>query len=446
MSSRVATVHTEALPGLTRPTRCRLVVIEGPDAGRAAPLGAEELVVGSAPECRLALTDDAVSRAHLGIRVEDHHFRVRDLGSKNGTVYEGSLVTSVRVPPGATLKIGRTFLRIQPEPQALELAPSQARRFGELVAESLAMREVFAVLELAAASEVTVLLQGETGTGKELAARALHDGGARRRRPFVALDCSALPETLLESELFGHVKGAFTGAAQARVGAFVRADGGTLFLDELGTTSAQLQARLLRVLEERKVKPVGSDAERAVDVRVVAASREDLGKQAEAGAFRSDLYYRLSVLKVDLPPLRARREDLVPIVAELLRRRGFAEGAIDGPNLDRLFTHDWPGNVRELRNVVDRAIALSPGARTFAELRIGLGGASAKDEGLAVRTDLPFSEAKDQVLRAFELRYLRDVFERCGGNLSAAARESGVDRKHLRTLLRKHGLAHDADD
>jgi DNA-binding NtrC family response regulator len=419
-----------------------LVVVEGAasDLGRAAPLTAEELIVGSAPECGLSLTDPAVSRAHLGVRIEDHHFRVRDLGSRNGTVYEGSLLSAALVPPGATFKVGHTFLRIQPEPQPLEVPPSQARRFGELVAESLAMREVFAVLELAASSDVTVLLLGETGTGKELAARAIHEASARRKGPFVGVDCSALPETLLESELFGHVRGAFTGAAQSRAGAFLRAQGGTLFLDELGTTTLQLQARLLRVLEERKVRPVGSDAERSLDVRVVAASRDDLGALVSAGTFRSDLYFRLSVLKVELPPLRTRREDLGPIVVELLRRRGLEPGPIEGPNLDRLVTHDWPGNVRELRNVIDRAIALSPGAQSFSDLRIGLSGGTAKEDGLSVRTDLSFADAKEQVMRTFEFRYLRDIFERCGGNLSAASRESGLDRKHLRTLLRKHGL------
>ncbi|MFO0577796.1 MAG: sigma 54-interacting transcriptional regulator [Polyangia bacterium] len=435
----VATVHSEALPVGGRPQTCQLIVVEGPDMGRGAPLQVTGTTVGTGEDCGLCLTDDRVSRLHMRVQPDGPRFLVQDLGSKNGTLYEGSMVTEARVPPGATFKLGRSFVRIQPRPQPLEVAPSQARRFGEMVAESLAMRELFAVLELAAGSDVTVLLQGETGTGKELCARALHDHSRRRSGPFVAIDCGALPETLLESELFGHVRGAFTGAAQARAGAFQRAHGGTIFLDELGGIPLSVQARLLRVIEERCVRPVGADQERKVDVRLLASSPSDLSARVAEGAFRPDLYYRLSVVKVALPPLRARREDIQPIVTELLRRRGLVAGRVAGPNLDRLMAHTWPGNVRELRNVIDRAIALSPGATCFAELRIALVPQSA-DESLAVRTDLPYAEAKQAVLQAFELRYLRDVLARCQGNISAASRESGIDRKHLRALLKRHGL------
>jgi transcriptional regulator with PAS, ATPase and Fis domain len=223
------------------------------------------------------------------------------------------------------------------------------------------MREVFAVLELAAASDVTVLLEGETGTGKELAARAIHDASQRRRGPFVAVDCGALPANLVESELLGHVRGAFTGALQARRGAFARADTGTLFLDELDALPLDLQPRLLRALETRTVRPVGGDAEQAIDVRVVAAAQRDLAAAVAGGALRPDLYYRLSVVRVTLPPLRARREDIAAIVRTLLQLRGLAVTDIEGPALARLAAQPWPGNVRELRNAVDRAIALSPG-------------------------------------------------------------------------------------
>ncbi len=376
------------------------------------------------------------------MRPEGGGFEVEDLGSTNGTLFEGAKVTTLKVGPGASFKLGRSLLRIQAEPAALDVTPSQARRFGELVGESLAMREVFAVLELAAKSDVTVLVQGETGTGKELVARALHDATPRRAGPFVAVDCGALPESLLESELFGHVKGAFTGASERRAGAFVRADGGTLFLDELSGVSPAVQARLLRVLEERKVKPVGADDETAVDVRVVAASRQSLQPQVAQGTFRPDLFYRLSVLALELPPLRNRREDIALLVAELLRRRGFEAGPVDGPGFDTLRAHAWPGNVRELRNVVERALALSPGAASFRQLKLSLSPVE-PGGGLSVRTDLPFKDAKDAVVDAFEAAYLRDVMARHGGNLSAAAREAGVDRKHWRALLDKHGLRGD---
>jgi DNA-binding NtrC family response regulator len=441
----IATVHSEALPG-SGPARVELVVVEGPDAGRSARLEPNaEVVVGTDPDAGLVLTDDRVSRRHVTVRREGGRFAVKDLGSTNGTLFEGSRVTEAVVGPGATLKVGRTALRIQPEAEAIDVAPSQSRRFGELVAESLAMREVFAVLELAAATDVTVLIEGETGTGKELAARALHDASARRPRPFVGVDCGALPETLVDSELFGHVRGAFTGAATPRAGAFARAEGGTIFLDELGAVPAAVQARLLRVIEERKVRPLGADEERAVDVRIIAGSGADLSVRVAEGAFRPDLWFRLSVVRVVLPPLRARREDIKPIVAELLRRRGLDPGPIEGANHDRLVAHDWPGNVRELRNVIDRAVALSPGAKCFADLRVALT-ATASEEPLAVRGDLPYSDARQLVLSAFERRYLRDLWERAEGNLSAAARMAGMDRKHLRTLLRKNGLLPDAGD
>jgi DNA-binding NtrC family response regulator len=206
-----------------------------------------------------------------------------------------------------------------------------------------------------------------------------------------------------------------------------------------------VQARLLRVIEERRVKPVGADRDRPVDLRIVGASIEPLDTLVARGAFRADLFYRLSVVRVALPPLRARREDLGPIVAEMMRRRGLEPGAIAGPNLDVLMAHDWRGNVRELRNIVDRAIALSPGARTFADLRLRLvpGG---DDDSLAVRADLPFTDAKQAVVHAFERRYLRDALARCEGNISATARETGLDRKHLRTLLKRHGLVSSESD
>ncbi len=421
-----------------RPLRCQLVVVEGPDAGRAVPLDAPR-EVGTGAGCALRLTDERVSARHLSVTPKDGGFEVEDLGSTNGTLFEGAKVTKLKVGPGASFKLGRSLLRVQPQPTALEVTPSRARRFGELVGESLAMRELFAVLELAAQSEVTVLVQGETGTGKELVARALHDASSRRGGPFVAVDCGALPESLLESELFGHVKGAFTGASERRAGAFLRADRGTLFLDELGGVSAAVQARLLRVLEERKVKPVGADAETPVDVRVVAASRLALEQGVAQGTFRSDLYYRLSVLALELPPLRNRREDLPLLVTELLKRRGFEAGPVDGAGFDALRAHAWPGNVRELRNVLERALALSPTATSFRQLKLSLGPIETGG-GLSVRTELPFKEAKDAVVDAFEAQYLREVMGRHGGNLSAAAREAQVDRKHWRALLEKHGL------
>jgi DNA-binding NtrC family response regulator len=444
--TRAATVYSDILDGGTGRLHCQLVVVDGPDRGRACRIGERESTIGTAAGCALVLSDDRVSGQHLALRAVESRFVVKDLGSTNGTWYEGSRITEVTLPAGSTLLVGKTALRIEPEAQPLDLPPSQSRRFGELVGESLAIREVFAVLERVAASDATLLVEGETGTGKELVARAIHEASDRRRGPFVAVDCGALPEGLLESELFGHVRGAFTGAANARAGTIRRAHGGTLFLDELGRISPTVQARLLRVLEERVVRPLGGDSETEVDVRVVAASRDDLDAEVATGRFRPDLLYRLAVVRVVLPPLRSRREDIPLLVRELVRRRGFADEAPAGAGLDRLIAHAWPGNVRELRNVIDRAIALAPGAQRFADLTIRVEATPVAGDGLAIRSDLPYAEAKAAVLHDLERRYLGDVLARTGGNLSAAARESGIDRKHLRTLARKHGLVDGPDE
>ena len=438
----VATLHSHSLngdgSGSPRGTM-QLVVVDGPDVGRAVRLDAPRKV-GTDAGCDLSLTDDRVSREHLSIAPDGAGFAVRDLGSRNGTHLEGARITEARVGSGASLKVGKSVLRVAPLAEPLEVTPSRSRRFGEMVGESLVIREVFAVLELAARSDVTVLLEGETGTGKELAARALHEASARRAGPFVALSCAAIPEGLVESELFGHVKGAFTGASAARDGAFVRASGGTLMLDELDSMPLALQARLLRVIEEARVSPVGGDEERETDVRLVAASRRDVSTLVADGAFRADLYYRLSVLRVRIPPLRERREDIAPTARAILERRGVLEpGPIAGANLDQLFAHDWPGNARELRNVIDRALVLQPDARRFDALRLRVRGSGAED-ALAVRRDLPFHEAKQAVVDTFERRYLADLLAAHEGNLSAAARAAGLDRKHLRRLAVRHGL------
>ena len=443
---RVATVWSEALDGPVGRYRCQLVVIDGPDRGRACRLGATPTTIGTGTDAGLVLSDDRVSARHAEVTAVDGRFAVRDLGSTNGTWFEGSRVERADVAAGATLRVGRTTLRVEPEAQPLDVVPSQARRFGELVGASLAMREVFAVLERVAAADVTVLVEGETGTGKELVARSLHAASPRQSGPFVAVDCGALPEGLLDSELFGHVKGAFTGAAAPRAGLFVRADGGTLFLDELGRVPPSVQARLLRALEERVVRPLGGDKERAVDVRVVAAARDDLDAEVAAGRFRADLLYRLGVVRLTLPPLRNRREDLPLLIRELLRARGVDDPAPAGPALDRLTAHAWPGNVRELRNVLDRALALTPGARRFADLIVRVEPAAGGAADAVVRTDLPFAEAKQLVLHDFERRYLADVLARADGNVTAAARLADVDRKHLRTLARRHGLLDAGDD
>ena len=430
--------HAEQRP---EPIRCLLVVIDGPSCGRSAPIGREPMTVGSADGCELVLEDSTVSRRHVTVQSVPGGFLVADQGSTNGTFYEGSRITQAVVGPGSVLRIGRTSAVLRPadSPEAIE--PSARLAFGDLDGVSAGMRRLFAVLEQVAPTESTVLVEGETGTGKEVVAWAVHQSSPRRSGPFVVFDCGAVPRELVESELFGHVRGAFTGATADRPGAFTRADGGTIFIDELNAMPLELQPKLLRALETRSVKPVGSDALRSVDVRVIAACSSDLAAEVQAGRFRPDLFYRLSVVHVRIPPLRRRREDIAPIVRRLMSRIGIADtGEIAGPNLDRLMAHSWPGNVRELRNVIERSVALS-GSRNprFADLRLQVGPAGQRDD-LPVRTETTFAEAKGELTASFEKRYLADLMERCKGNISLASRVAALDRKHLKKLLRRHGL------
>ncbi|MBA3502993.1 MAG: sigma-54-dependent Fis family transcriptional regulator, partial [Deltaproteobacteria bacterium] len=332
---------------------------------------------------------------------------------------------------------GKTALRIEPEAQPLDIAPSQARRFGELVGESLAMREVFAVLERIAGSDATLLVEGETGTGKELVARAVHEASARRRGPFVAVDCGALPENLLESELFGHVRGAFTGAVRDRVGAFETASGGTIFLDELGELPLDLQTRLLGVLERRRVTPLGGETPRPIDVRVVAATNRDLRAQVNQGSFREDLYFRLAVVTVEMPALRARRQDIRIYVERFLDELG-ARGTFtfDEDTLDRLERNPWRGNVRELRNVIERASALGSGA--IPSMREEQPVLPAVAAGIDV--DVPFKTAKAALVDDFERAYCTKLLEAHAQNITQAARAAELDRVYLLRVLDKHGL------
>ena len=412
------------------------------DGGQTVALGARPIVVGAHASCDLVLGDPQVSRRHAELAIApDGGIRVKDLGSTNGTWWQGTRVTELVVPSGATVKFGGTPVRIGAA-DAPSLPPSESDHFGAMAGNSLGMRELFAVLEMAAPTDATVLIEGESGTGKELAARAVHDASARRAGPFVVVDCSAISEQLVDSHLFGHVKGAFTGAERDRKGAFVEASGGTLFLDELGELPLSAQAKLLRVLEAQTVQPVGADRPVAVDTRVVAATHRQLLRMVEAKAFRFDLFYRLAVVHVALPPLRDRLEDLPHLVATFYARRGAKPGPIAGDNLDKLRRHAWPGNVRELRNVLERAWALSSPGTGFAGLRLWLdpGAAQQASSGEVVDTSLPFKEAKERWTDQFERRYVSLIWERAAGNVTHAAEQAGLSRRHFRELLYKHAL------
>jgi two-component system, NtrC family, response regulator HydG len=316
-----------------------------------------------------------------------------------------------------------------------------------LVGASAAMRKLRAALDRLGDQDVPILIQGESGTGKELVARALHERGRRRRKRFVALNCGAIPESLIDSELFGHVKGSFTGATTDRAGVFVEADGGTLFLDEIGDMPLAVQARLLRVLQESEVRAVGSSSVRKVDVRVIAASHVDLAAAVEQGRFRQDLYYRLNVVVVRVPPLRERLDDLPLLAAHFLRKHGGGKPPTLSPDtLEALMSYGWPGNVRELENAVLHAVALHQGDVVGPEyLPAAIGGRRGTTAGGAVPSlddgELePLTEAKRRASATFEKRYLVKVMERAKGSVSEAARLAGLDRTNFRRLLQRHGI------
>jgi DNA-binding NtrC family response regulator len=417
--------------------KCRLRVIYGKETGTEISLPAVGVVVGADATCDVVLTDGAVSGRHLTVVPKQAGFEVSDLGSRNGTFLDGVAITKALVPVGTTLRLGTTLLQLLPAEEAVDIPPSSASSFGAMVGSSLAMRQIYAVLERASQSDAAVLFLGESGTGKELAARAVHDASPRRNGPFVVFDCGAATENLIESDLFGHVRGAYTGAERDRVGAFAAADKGTLFLDEIGDLPLSLQPKLLRMLETGEVTPLGSRKTERYDVRVVAATHRDLWTEVGRGTFRGDLYYRLAVVEVHLPPLRQRTEDIPELVRVLLRKNGFSEQGVEGPALDRLLAYGWPGNVRELRNVITRAVALAPRGAKFGDLPLLLRAGAVAAEPPLASADVPYHDAKAALLSRFEKAYLTDLLRRAGDNLSQAARIAGLERKYLYKVLER---------
>jgi DNA-binding NtrC family response regulator len=420
--------------------RGRMVVVRGPDRGEAVTVGPEPIVIGSGSGSNARLSDATISRRHLSVSLTDGGVVVQDLGSTNGSFVRGARFQELILGFGAEIQIGQTVLKYVPEEEPVDVAPAPSESFGALVGRDPRMRQVFHLLADVAATEATVLLEGQTGTGKELLAEEIHRHSPRRERPFVVFDCGAVPKELIESALFGHVRGAFTGAVSDRRGAFAEAEGGTLFLDEIGELALETQPTLLRAIDRRMIRPVGGTGYQSVSVRVVAATNRDLRAEVAARRFREDLYYRVAVIRISVPPLRERPADVALLVQRFIHEFGGGRTLQVLPDdLQRLARHAWPGNVRELRNVVERACALSHGHTLDLADFFGTGGTPAPaTEGIPYH--LPFKEAKAQIVEGFERQYLQVLLERHTGNLSAAARGADVDRKHLRELLRKHGL------
>jgi transcriptional regulator with GAF, ATPase, and Fis domain len=418
-----------------------LVVVDGPGRGQRASVRGGAIRIGTAPGNELRLSDPTVSRLHCEIRVRPDGMTLRDRGSTNGTFVGGVRLRDADVPAGTLVRVGSTTLRIEvgDEPAFVDVSPRS--ELGELVGSSLEMRRVYAVLERIAPTDTTLLIEGETGTGKDVVARSLHAASRRAKGPFVPIDCGAIPENLIESELFGHVRGAFSGAIGDRKGVFEEADGGTLFLDEIGEMPLSLQPKLLRAIETRTIRRVGSSAARPVDVRLCAATNRQLALCVNEGTFREDLYYRLAVVEVTLPPLRARPEDVPALAQHFYRRLAPGSGDLPPEFLARLAARSWPGNVRELRNFIERSVSL--GFVTQAA-----GGGAARAARAAAKADvesliplhLPLKDARQAWTESFEEIYLRTLLKKTGGNVTRAAELAGVSRRFLQRLAARLGI------
>jgi DNA-binding NtrC family response regulator len=395
----------------------------------------EPILIGRDPSCAVVLDDPEVSSIHCEVRADSSGVLVRDLESKNGTFVGPVRVTEGLLAAPCAIRIGGSEIAFEPlERERVDVGYDET--FGPLVGGSPRMRHLFRLLREVAPTDLSILIHGDTGTGKELVAAAVHDQSKRKGGPFVVVDCASIPGSLAESLLFGHERGAFTGAMERHMGAFQDAHKGTIFLDELGELPIEIQPKLLRALAERKIKRVGANAYESIDVRVIAATRRDLGRSMNAGRFRSDLFFRLAQVRIELPALRDRREDIPLLVETVCARIGRPERAAEIVDLvtSTLAQHDWPGNIRELVNVASVAASLPPGAEALASVLPLEGG------GDVVVPTSPFGEAKRSAVASFEQRYFGELFRMTGGNVSEMARRSGMERHHVRAFLRKYGI------
>lgn len=411
-------------------------VVRGPDAGKTFKLSGPAVTIGADETCQLVLSDATVSRRHAEVRMERGQIRVCDLDSRNGTTIDGMRIRDAYPRPDSLIQVGNTVLRLRMSSDTVEIPISSATHFGRLHGTSTAMRLVFAALERIAPQDTfDVLIEGETGTGKELTAEAIHDTSPRAKKPFVVLDCSAAHDNLFESDIFGHAKGAFTGAIKNRPGAFEEANGGTLFLDEIGELPSTLQPKLLRALQEREVRRMGENHYRKVNVRVIAATNRCLATEVEQKRFRQDLYYRLAGLHVKMPALRERIEDIPLLVRTIEKNMGIPpEARLPDVYVKDLASQAWPGNVRELWHVVRRAYVM--------------GTPRAEDE---VTTEVvpampgvtlarPLLEGREAVKDAYERAYIQLALQQCNGKVSQAAALAGVGRKFFWRAMRRYGI------
>ncbi len=459
--------YLDGAPQQVRIRRAQLVINPGTPDESTLSFDDNIISIGALEDNDLVLDDETVSRHHCRIVQEGDHYLIEDLDSTNGTFLNGVRIRQAYLTSNTVITAGNADIRFRPIDETVPIEPSQDERLGKIVGRSRAMREIFDILEKIAPTSATVVIEGETGTGKEVVAQTIHDMSKRSDNPFVVFDCGAVPESLIESELFGHEKGSFTGAVMSRKGLFEMAEGGTIFLDELGELSLDLQPKLLRVLEQREVRRVGSNQPIPIDVRVIAATNRSLEEEVKEGRFREDLFYRLSVVRLFLPALRERREDIPLLIEHFLdtldcnvtpdgqpRLHGVSPEA-----LKLLESHSWPGNVRELANIIQRACSFAesehiqrrdlPDYLTDPDADGGLFIHPDKEQWSHVppRHELqeqPFKEAKETWIASFEFDYISELLTRHRGNISQSAREADIDRKYFRQLMKKHGI--DADE
>jgi DNA-binding NtrC family response regulator len=413
--------------------KCRLEVTSGPDAGISATFAKPMIVVGRSGG-DLVIDDRKISAVHFEIRLEGQGYRLRDLGSSNGTFVRGMRVQDVYIDPGAVIALGESALRFSPLPESVELPLWGASRLCGLRGRNPAMRRLFETIEQVATSDATVLITGETGTGKDLVAEALHERSPRAGKPFVVLDCGAVPASLFEDQLFGHEAGAFTGAGRATEGVFEAASGGTLFLDEIGELPPDTQPKLLRAVETRSVRRIGGTRTIDCDVRLIAATNRDLAAEVNRKAFRPELYFRIMVTNLRIPPLRDRPEDIDLLVEHFLDELSPGSATLVPEEfMEWARRYTWPGNVRELRNAVERAVVTRglPGAGELPPLSDG------HNDPLQVDLSIPFRDAKKRVIDEFDRRWVTALLEKYDGNVTLAARAAGLDRMSIYKLLRR---------
>ncbi len=444
-TGKTKVIRWEEQPTKLTLSKCKLTVTSGDNKGKEFVLSQPVIRVGTKKENEIGLKDETMSRIHFEILQTKEGYLLRDAESLNGTFINGVRVKEAFLSSGTTIRAGKTEMKFAPLDEIFEIVPSKKTKFSNLIGGSTAMRRIYSIIEKVGPTDVTALIEGESGTGKELIASAIHEKSKRNKKPFVVFDCSAVAENLIESELFGHEKGSFTGATGMRHGAFELADGGTIFLDEIGELTLELQPKLLRVLESRTIKRVGGDRPINVDVRVVAATNRNLEAEVKKGAFREDLFYRLNVVPIHLPPLRRRKDDIEMLVDHFIEEytKQNPDKKVQGvtvPAMEILKSYDWPGNVRELRNTMSRILSFMEGEKITPDdvpERIKVPVAKAE---LDIREDLGFKDAKEQWISTFEKQYLQEVLKRNNNNISATAKEAGIDRKSVQRLIKKYGL------